>query len=338
MKRKSCLVATACLNCLIFLCVPAHAWNKPGHMVSGSLAYRNLKQKAPARLASWVEILKQHEHYTLYWKPVLDALEPNRRDEALFMLAARWPDDMRDPPLSDTFHRRVWHFADHALAQPGAPANLPDGPLPNTLKPGESDETFNNLLTALPHNIELVHSGDGNVDVATKARALCWVLHLTGDLHQPLHMVSRFSASFPHGDQGGNATWIAIPPSDHPLRYHSFWDGLVLRGREDRLIDGAPAIIARGITIASRRAAVLAARPDLQRSGFPQLSATSINDWAQEGVGLGRNVGYLDGTLTGGKDEQEPFEMPDGFSSLAQNVAERQVALAGYRMSDLLAQ
>lgn len=315
--------------------VPAHAWNKPGHMVSASLAYRDLKRADPAKAAAWVAILKKHEHFDQYWKPVLDAIEPGRRDEALFMLAARWPDDVRDQPLARAFHRAVWHFADHPLKLAGTPAGVGDGVLHNDLRSGETDEGFNNLLEALPHNLTIVR--DATADDAARAKALCWVLHLTGDMHQPLHMVSRFSEEFPKGDRGGNDTFIVIPPGTTSLKYHSFWDGLVLRGRDDRLVRGNPAAIARGIVVASRRAAVLAARRDLERGDFPQLATSEIKDWAKESVAIAASVAYLDGVLTGGEDDQDPFEVPDGFSALAQDVAEHQVALAGFRISDLLA-
>ena len=33
---------------------------------------------------------------------------------------------------------------------------------------------------------------------------LPWLVHLTGDVHQPLHCTSRFTKPQPHGDQGGN--------------------------------------------------------------------------------------------------------------------------------------
>src|SRR3954463_11819256 len=69
MKRYAAMV---CLTCSLFLGTPAFAWNKPGHMVSASLAYRDLKRRDPAKLAAWVDILKQHEHFDRYWKPVLE--------------------------------------------------------------------------------------------------------------------------------------------------------------------------------------------------------------------------------------------------------------------------
>ena len=37
-----------------------------------------------------------------------------------------------------------------------------------------------------------------------KAMAYCWLFHLVGDIHQPLHCTALFSAEhFPKGDRGG---------------------------------------------------------------------------------------------------------------------------------------
>ena len=52
-----------------------------------------------------------------------------------------------------------------------------------------------------------------------RAIALCWVLHLIGDIHQPLHTGSLYTASlFETGDRGGNA--IRIGDSN----LHARWD------------------------------------------------------------------------------------------------------------------
>ena len=54
---------------------------------------------------------------------------------------------------------------------------------------------------------------------AEKAVALCWVLHLMGDIHQPLHTGSLYSSGvFADGDRGGNG----IPTDDGSL--HIRWD------------------------------------------------------------------------------------------------------------------
>ena len=38
-----------------------------------------------------------------------------------------------------------------------------------------------------------------------KSYDLVWLEHLVGDVHQPLHATSRFSADLPMGDRGGNS-------------------------------------------------------------------------------------------------------------------------------------
>ena len=60
---------------------------------------------------------------------------------------------------------------------------------------------------------------DDNAEPAQRAVALCWVLHLMGDIHQPLHSGSLYSAElFATGDRGGNA--IRVGESN----LHSVWD------------------------------------------------------------------------------------------------------------------
>ncbi len=50
---------------------------------------------------------------------------------------------------------------------------------------------------------------------------LPWLVHLTGDVHQPLHCISRFTKSQPKGDKGGNLVYVT------PGRnLHALWDGL----------------------------------------------------------------------------------------------------------------
>src|SRR5262245_13569572 len=98
MKSHLQLVAVAIWS-LSLSAAPACAWNSPGHMVSAALAFRELKSSHPEKANQWIELLKKHPSFTSHWKPILDKLPADRRDEALFMLAARWPDDARDPPL-----------------------------------------------------------------------------------------------------------------------------------------------------------------------------------------------------------------------------------------------
>lgn len=94
-----CLV----LLSLTFLAPTSLAWNKATHMAIGAMTYHNLQQTSPQTLTRVVNLLKQHPYYQTQW----DTLMTNRqltgpqRDEYLFMLAARWPDDIKG---KDAYH------------------------------------------------------------------------------------------------------------------------------------------------------------------------------------------------------------------------------------------
>src|SRR6185295_6827439 len=79
----------------LIIAAPAPAWNKAGHMVSGAIAAAALKQDNPATFAKVVELLKAHPQYAERWSKRLEDAPDGDRDLMLFMLAARWPDDIR---------------------------------------------------------------------------------------------------------------------------------------------------------------------------------------------------------------------------------------------------
>jgi hypothetical protein len=54
---------------------------------------------------------------------------------------------------------------------------------------------------------------------------LVWTAHIVGDLHQPLHTVSRFSKAHPAGDDGGNGVSVCHAPCR--MNLHWFWDSVL---------------------------------------------------------------------------------------------------------------
>lgn len=52
--------------------------------------------------------------------------------------------------------------------------------------------------------------------------AMRFVLHLIGDLHQPLHTTARVNKKYPKGDTGGNA--FKLPNRYGAKNLHSVWD------------------------------------------------------------------------------------------------------------------
>src|SRR5215472_14395918 len=150
----------------------AFAWSKAGHMVSGAIAYADVKHTSPEILARVIALLKSHPHYQTKWVPRLAQLNLSAEEQELylFMLAARWPDDIRGDAA---FHHGAWHYINLPYTPEGQPASVQP-----------VDPPSDNILTAYQTNLDMVQS---TAQDATRAVALCWVFHLIGDVHQPLH-------------------------------------------------------------------------------------------------------------------------------------------------------
>ena len=156
-----------------------------------AIAFDELLRDAPATVARVIAILQQHPQYESRWKPQLAAMSPQDQERFLFMLAARWPDDIR----GDTaFDHPKWHYIDYPYKPTGQPASV--------LAPAPEAE---NIVAAFQQNVAIVQSAAPDDQ---KAVALCWIFHLMGDSHQPLHAVSLFTTQFPDGDRGGNLIFI----------------------------------------------------------------------------------------------------------------------------------
>lgn len=276
----------------------ALAWNKAGHMTTGAIAYRELKAADPAALAKVVAALRLHPQYAQYWQKQVEEMPGEDGEMMLFMLAARWPDDVRGRP---EYHRGVWHYINYPYRPPSTA----------TAKP-EDD----NIVDELEKNRGLVKTG---ADAGARAIALCWVMHLTGDVHQPLHVTQLINGVFPDGDRGGTAFFIRADGGT--LSLHQLWDGLVIGSERFQAVRNT--------------ATELVNRPELARGKFAaELAVTSVETWAlKESFPLAIKNVYRDGALKGGSSKGSGEPLPAGYLEQAKPVAERQLVLAGYRLA-----
>lgn len=308
-------LATATILAALLLLAPraSEAWNRPGHMVTGVVAYEELRGSDPAALAEIVRILRTHPDHAGMWRRAMDSIgvKPSARDLFLFTYAARWPDDIRNNPRR---HHRDWHFINH----PYKPANQPGSV---QARPPLAE----NIVRAFEENRKILL--DPAAADSTKAVALCWIFHLTGDVHQPLHAAALFTTAYndDDGDQGGNQVFVRAPSSGQAVNLHGFWDGLVVSS--DRF------------QTAVDRGRALRARKDLERGDFPELAAErDFEDWAQrESFDAAVRFAYLEGALRTSKTESGAKVLPQGYTSDSRTIAEKRAVLAGYRLADLLA-
>jgi hypothetical protein len=83
-------------------------------------------------------------------------------------------------------------------------------------------------------------------DDSIRSYDLTWLIHLVGDVHQPLHATTRFDKQTPNGDAGGNLVHICSAaqmekdPGKGRTVLHSFWDGLPVQTRGRKVLKPSP--------------------------------------------------------------------------------------------------
>ncbi|WFU80755.1 S1/P1 nuclease [Bradyrhizobium sp. CIAT3101] len=193
---------------LLLQSTAAFAWDAFGHMEVAQIAWDRLTPSVRARVS---ELLRLNPQYVA-WATNVPA---HKQDQVAFLRASTWPDFIRGargyisdgseggnrpPPgpeaaqnigYSDLFMHKYWHFVDLPFSPDGT--TLEDPPSPNA---GTQIALFRKALSS-----ELTTN-----DV--KSYDLSWLIHLVGDVHQPLHATSRFTTGKPHGDAGGNSVTI----------------------------------------------------------------------------------------------------------------------------------
>jgi hypothetical protein len=279
----------AALNCF--------AWSSAGHQTIAAIAYANLSPALQARVG---ESLKAHPDYSKWeqsYKPGTVSLPLY-----VFMRASVWPDEIRRK--HNSYDHPHWHYVDHPLRPPGFPLEL---------APTSKDD----VLYGIAQSGKIV--GDPKSSAEERAVYLSYLIHLIGDVHQPLHCVSLFDAHFPSGDKGGNSYWIK--PATRAIKLHSFWDGLLGTS-------GSPQ------THVNYAARIGSAYP---RKSQIELAKPTPKDWSLEGRTLALDKAYLRCSIEGGMSEVNPVILPPSYTTTAKTVAEKQAALAGYRLAGEIA-
>ena len=303
--------ATVALFVLLSLVLPVTqsvAWSRTGHMIVGAMAYRLL----PADLKiAYTEILQHHPDYET-WKKDYDALtvdiEPG---EYYFMQASFWPDVIRR--TESVYDHPTWHYT-----------NLPVRPGVFTGEITEVEPTItpdNDVIFGYEESLRILF--DESKSMEERAAHLSWVIHLVGDIHQPLHSVALVSDVYPEGDRGGNLIFVRPTAEAQGINLHAFWDSLLGRSSDTRN-----------------------ARNETTRLMFgadstlwsPENDQTLIMDWAIESRALAIDYVYLRGELIGVTPERRDIApvLPDDYARNAKSVAEKRVVVAGHRLARVI--
>ena len=257
-----------------------YSWNNIAHMVVANIAYERLQPKTRLKVDKMVSDLA-----TEY---------PNITQ---FTQIAPWPDALRAQRLNAFNH---WHYIDYAFSTDGTPLkNLVDS---------------DNIIWVINQIEPLIKNTNANP--FEHGRFLAFLVHVVGDIHQPLHTVSRISVEYPDGDRGGNLYRVRYPSGSGQLvNLHKLWDeGFNL------------------FTGSQSQSNVLAISHMITEQYPEEEFGSQVNDlnpenWASEGMKLSANFVYST------PENQRPN---DEYVNKAKTIVEQRVALAGYRLANLL--
>lgn len=308
------------------------AWGDGGHMAT---ALRTWDALTPAQRAAAVSLIKQHPRFDKDFLARMPAdIPPADRDQWIFAKAATWPDYIWQFRLTDPrdFHR-YFHASWHVIGQT-VTLDPNDRNPPKRWMPDGKDVSVLNVKQALPYVTAQLN--DTHLPPADRAVALCWVMHLTGDLHQPCHTASLFSRRFkaPDGDHVAVNlpvyTSAANASKGHASGLHQYWDSLYCTSTDWRQLLAWD----RGVL----------ADPALQPAALPELKEHPASDqWVAESYELAVHDVYTPEVraAVAAQDADpsqafQPIRLSDDYMRRAREIGRRRGALAGLRLAATL--
>ena len=262
----------------------AFAWGPQGHRTIGAIADRLL---TPAAHAAVLQLLQDDRDKF-----------GNPSGRTTLESVSEWADELHGTPAA----RPAWHYDDVPICGSEEKARYcPDGQC-NT---GQLERLIGVL-------------GDPHASRGERDEALKWVVHLVGDIHQPLHAADN-------GDRGGNLVPVVLEGVHTRGRenLHRAWDNdLVQLALHSRSRQQPPP----NIDPLAAEAANLA----------QQVGQGSPEGWARESNNLARNVAYHYPGFACNSLPSGVVVLDAAYLQAAELVVRERLLLAGARLANLL--
>jgi hypothetical protein len=228
----------------------------------------------------------------------------NEKDHS-FIEAAVWADDNKELEFNQF---TPWHYSDTPIITPDFSGDIDLERMNVTWAIKQMKNTLSN--TSAP-------SFDSNLALSFSWR---YLLHLVGDLHQPLHSSSLYSSQFPLGDEGGNLIRINFTDPAYPdvTNLHALWDACVGQygsvyaplAEEDyeRVM-----LVVEEIT-----------KEVTKESVKEKLEVKDVEEWAKESYVIAKEFVY---TVNDGDT------ITEDYIKQGRKIVNERLALAGYRLA-----
>jgi hypothetical protein len=293
--------------CALLLAAPAsaYAWHDTGHMIVAQVAYLRLTPAAKAKVDSLL-VTPQGRRPLIFLCAGYYTPETCEKTYDPVQIAV-WMDDFRGDSINDEY--APWHYIDFRPIWDGTPERTNVGAEPE------------NVLARIYWATNVLRKGTGSAK--TDAETLGFLYHLVGDVHQPLHAATRYSAANPNGDAGGNGFRIQMAPELRIANLHAFWDAAagtfgwtspkrpLDQAGKDRLLAQAQEVM-----------------KEYPAESIPEWSDLDPHTWVVESNTLARQVVYKNITENSAPSKE--------YTDAAQKLVRKRLALAGYRMAGIL--
>ncbi|CAI2376743.1 unnamed protein product [Moneuplotes crassus] len=279
---------------LVLACISSsYAFWSTGHMIISRIAYEQLKEKNETLYNLIEEDIKLLQEFSV---------EVNHS----FVEAAIWADDNKEIAFNQFTE---WHYANTPVILPDFEGEILSQPQNVTWGINEMVKTLSYTKTPKFNN--------------SLALSFSWryLLHLIGDIHQPLHASTMFSAQFPDGDMGGNLFMIDYEAEDMN-NLHSLWDASV----DQYGSIWAPLSDDEWTSIGEFADSIMKMYP--RESVQARVDITDPRVWAKESFNLAKEVVYSD-LKSGDKITPE-------YLKIGRKAVNEQLAVGGYRLADAL--
>lgn len=300
--------------CFVLTAVPAFGWDDVGHKTIAYVAWQKMTPAAREKAIMLLRAAPEDSNLAAYFMNTARDLSARQQD--YFMLASTWSDIIRDRDFKTRYkkyHHGPWHYLD-TFWRDGANGK-PE------LVTGMNEDKENAVERLFYFDKMMRDPSASNED---KAIALAWILHIAGDIHQPLHASGRVTPEEPKGDQGGNL-FLLTPkdtPRDKSENLHWFWDSIIVRNipRGASCDDDFISMVAKQI---------MKKYPESEFRN--RLELGKFDEWQQESYRIAAAKLYP-ATL-------KRYEMPSpAYRRMALQISEQQMALGGYRLGAMLNQ
>ena len=316
--HPSCMsLSLAIFASLTCLAAPSQAWFDMGHMEVAAIAWNTMN---PAAQAEASRLLRLNPSYGK-WVAKIPGERQAKQDQLVFVRAATWADDIKDDDTyqdranqpsaagvtrNDGYDRmmhRYWHYYDQSFSVDETPRTAAEAP--NARTQILAFRMMLKVLAETPKGLDAVDQ--------IKSFDLSWLLHLVGDVHQPLHAITRVTHAEPEGDGGGNGVTVTCGAECTTLRnLHLFWDGHI--GAKAEPWDA------------------IAAAETLARADPARAAILDEEVWFKESFDIAREHVYAGpiGIGTG------PFALDQDYMNMVARISHERIALAGARLGNLL--